>query len=146
MTVPQGAIDLIKRFEGCRLQAYKCPAGVWTCGWGAVGEGIEQNVIWTQAAADHRLATDLVKFTGAVDHMVRVRMTPGQRAALISLAFNIGSVALRESTLLQLLNAGKYAAAGTQFARWNKGGGKVLPGLVARRAAEAASFMEGVEQ
>lgn len=145
MTVPQGAIDLVKRFEGCRLQAYKCPAGIWTCGWGAVGEGIGQNVIWTQAAADHRLAADLERFTDAVDHMVRVPVTPGQRAALISFAYNAGPVALRESTLLQLLNAGKYAAAGAQFARWNKGGGKVLPGLVARRAAEAASFMEGVK-
>lgn len=145
MTVPQGAIDLVKRFEGCRLQAYKCPAGLWTCGWGAVGEGIGRGVVWTQEDADHRLAEDLVKFTGAVDHMVRVRMTPGQRAALISLAFNIGSVALRESTLLQLLNAGKYAAAGKQFERWNKGGGRVLTGLTARRAAEAASFMEGVK-
>jgi len=145
MAVPQGAIDLVKRFEGCKLRAYLCPVKVWTCGWGATGADVGRGTVWTQEDADDRLADDLRKFAIAVDHMVRVRLTEGQRSALISLAFNVGSVALKESTLLRLLNAGDYRGAGEQFLRWNKGGGRVLGGLVARRAAESELFLEGVE-
>src|SRR3954469_11644790 len=121
MAVPQGAIDLVKRFEGCKLRAYLCPVKVWTCGWGATGADVGRGTVWTQEDADDRLADDLRKFAIAVDHMVRVRLIEGQRSALISLAFNVGSVALKESTLLRLLNAGDYRGAGEQFLRWNKG-------------------------
>jgi lysozyme len=145
MAVPAQAIELVKRFEQCRLRAYLCPAKVWTCGWGATGADVGRGTVWTQEDADDRLADDLRKFAIAVDHMVRVRLTEGQRSALISLAFNVGSVALKESTLLRLLNAGDYRGAGEQFLRWNKGGGRVLGGLVARRAAESELFLEGVE-
>ncbi len=145
MAVPAQAVELVKKFEGCKLKAYLCPAKVWTCGYGATGADVGRGTVWEQADADQRLADDLRKFAIAVDHMVRVRVTEGQRAALISLAFNVGSVALKESTLLKLLNAGDYHGAGDQFARWNKGGGRVLTGLVSRRAAEQELFMEGVK-
>ena len=79
-------------------------------------------------------------FAVGVDNMVTVATTPNQFAALVSLAYNIGSGALRKSTLIKKLNAGNYAGAALEFSRWNRAGGKVLLGLTNRRAEEAAMF------
>jgi lysozyme len=145
MAVPEQAVELIKHFEGCKLKAYLCPAKVWTCGYGATGADVGRGTVWTQEDADDRLAKDLAKFERAAARMVRVPVTEGQKSALISLMFNIGSTAFQESTLLKLLNAKDYRGAGAQFGRWTKAGGRTLNGLVARRDAEAKLFMEGVE-
>jgi lysozyme len=145
MAVPEQAVELIKHFEGCKLKAYLCPAKVWTCGYGATGADVGRGTVWTQEDADDRLAKDLAKFERAAARMVRVPVTEGQKSALISLMFNIGSTAFQESTLLKLLNAKDYRGAGAQFGRWTKAGGRSLNGLVARRDAEAKLFMEGVE-
>jgi lysozyme len=145
MAVPEQAVELIKHFEGCKLKAYLCPAKVWTCGYGATGADVGRGTVWTQEDADDRLAKDLAKFERAAARMVRVPVTEGQKSALISLMFNIGSTAFQESTLLKLLNAKDYRGAGAQFGRWTKAGGRTLNGLVARRDAEAKLFMEGVK-
>jgi lysozyme len=145
MAVPEQAVELIKHFEGCKLKAYLCPAKVWTCGYGATGADVGRGTVWTQEDADDRLAKDLVKFERAAARMVRVPVTEGQKSALISLMYNIGSTAFQESTLLKLLNAKDYRGAGAQFGRWTKAGGRSLNGLVARRDAEAKLFMEGVK-
>ena len=91
--------------------------------------------------ADERLASDVGRFAGKVDALLNgAPTTAGQKAALVSLAYNIGVENLRTSTLLRLHKEGDYAGAQGQFERWNKAAGRVLPGLVRRRAAEAAVY------
>lgn len=137
------ALALIKQFEGCRLDAYPDPGSggdPWTIGWGATGPGIKKGVRWTQAQADQRLAEDVARFAAGVDAAVTRAPTAGQRGAMISLAYNIGLGAFRDSTLLKKHNAGDFAGAAAEFGRWNKAAGKVLNGLTRRRAAEEAVY------
>ena len=130
--------NIIKRSEGCRLTAYKCPAGVWTIGFGHTATA-KPGMTITQAQADELLASDLARFEDGVAKICKVA-TDNQFAAMVSLAFNIGLEAFRTSTLCRKHNEGDYAGARAEFARWNRGGGKVLPGLVTRRADEAELY------
>lgn len=134
------AIELIKRFEGLRLTAYKCPAGVWTIGYGHTS-GVREGDRCTGEQAEAWLAADVLESERAVDYLVKVPLTDNQRGALVSLVFNVGGGNFTASTLLKKLNAGDYAGAAAEFRRWNKAGGKVLPGLTTRRQAEAALFL-----
>jgi len=134
----KACLDLIKRFEGCKLTAYKCPAGVWTVGWGATGPNIVQGTRWTQEQADARLEEDVRRFSFGVSRSIDGAATSqNEFDALVSLAYNIGLGAFGGSTLLKLHRAGDKVAAGNQFVRWNKAGGRVLDGLSRRREAEA---------
>ena len=137
-TGPQG-IELIRHFEGCRLDAYLCPAGVWTIGYGHTADVKEGDSI-DQEAAEAFLIEDLEKFEQAVTRMVEVPLTQQQFDALVSWTFNLGAGNLAESTLLRKLNNYQYAEVPEQMMRWVKAGGQVLDGLVRRRAAEAALF------
>lgn len=139
MQASKAGLDLIKQFEGLYLKAYRCPAGVPTIGYGHTA-GVAMGQTVTQQQADDYLRRDVRQFERAVSRLVRVPLTQGQFDALVSFAFNLGEGALAQSTLLRLLNAGDYAGAAAQFERWNKAGGRVLPGLVRRRAAERALF------
>lgn len=140
MTALAHAMALIRRWEGCRLVAYKCPAGVWTIGWGSTGPGITEGVRWTQAQADERLAQDVEKFMVGVRKLLRRPVTEAQLGAMTSLAYNIGLGAFGSSTLLRLFNAGQTDLAAAQFAVWRRAGGKVVQGLVNRRADERRTF------
>jgi lysozyme len=131
---------LVAHFEGCRLNSYQCPAGVWTIGYGHTGSDVGPGMEITLAQADAYLGTDLRRTGAGVNELVTVSVTPAEFDALVSFAFNLGVHALAGSTLLKLVNAGRFDAAAGQFALWNHGGGQVLPGLVARRAAEATLF------
>lgn len=132
-------LRLLKQYEGCKLTAYKCPAGIWTIGYGSTGGHVKRGLTITQDQAEGLLRSDLRRFEDAV-----AKLAPGatdnQFSALVSFAFNVGIDALKKSTLLKLHKAGDYEGAAEQFPRWNKAGGKVLPGLVKRRAAEAALY------
>lgn len=139
MQISNAGLDLIKQFEGLYLKAYRCPAGVPTIGYGHTA-GVAMGQTITQQQADDYLRRDVRQFERAVERLVSVPLTQGQFDALVSFAFNLGEGALAQSTLLRLLNAGDYAGAAAQFDRWNKAGGRVLPGLVRRRAAERALF------
>lgn len=139
--VSEAGVRLVQEFEGCRLDAYRCPAGIPTIGYGATGPDIRMGMVWTQEQADERLAEDLARFAAGVERLVQVDLTDNQFAAIVSFAFNVGLGALRDSTLLRKLNAGDYAGAADQLPRWSKGGGRVLPGLVRRRAAERELFL-----
>ncbi len=132
-------LAIVKEYEGCELTAYKCPAGIWTIGYGSTGAHVTPGLTITQAKAEHLLLDDLARFEQGVAKIAPIS-TDNQFSAMVSLAFNIGLEAFGSSTLLRLHNDGKHAEAQAQFARWNKGGGKVLPGLVRRRAAEAALY------
>ena len=145
MKTNAAGLSLIRQAEGLRLRAYLCPAGVWTIGYGTTvypdGRKVQRGDACTVEQAVEYLANDLQKFERAVAEMVRVPLTENQFASLVSLAYNVGAQALRGSTLLRLLNGGDYAGAANQFPRWNRGGGRVLPGLVKRRAAERDLFL-----
>lgn len=137
---------LIRQFEGDKLQAYICPAGVLTIGVGHTGSDVKPGMKITQAQSDALLTADLAKFEAAVLRLVKVPLTQNQFDALVSFAFNLGAGALGGSTLLKLLNSGRYSEAAAQFSKWDKAtvnGKKVaLPGLTKRRAAEAALFLK----
>lgn len=139
MHTSQKGLDLIKSFEGLRLSAYKCPADVWTIGFGTTA-GVKPGQTITKERAEELLREDVKRFEAQVLRLVKVPLTQGQHDALVSFVYNLGAGNLSNSTLLRLLNAGDYAGAAAQFDRWNKAGGKVLAGLVRRRAAERALF------
>jgi lysozyme len=151
MKISNAGINLIKHFEACKLNAYLCPAGVWTIGWGHTGRDVRKGMVITQAQADKLLAEDLAQFERDVNSLVKVKVTQGQFDALVSFAFNVGSdiddddiaEGLGDSTLLRKLNKGDYDGACAEFAKWNKSKGKVLNGLVRRRSIEAELFKTG---
>jgi lysozyme len=128
-------LTLIKTYEGLSLRSYRCPAGMWTVGYGhtrTVAPGLELR----PEQADALLLEDLRIFEKAVAELVQVPLNDNQFAALVSLAFNIGVVALGRSTLLKHLNAGQLDKVPPEFMRWTKVGTLELPGLVRRRTAE----------
>ena len=139
MRISQEGVNLIKHFEGCRLEAYKCPAGVWTLGYGHT-KGVKEGDAIEQEAAEAFLIEDLESFEQAVTRLVEVPLTQQQFDALVSWTFNLGAGNLAESTLLRKLNNYQYAEVPEQMMRWVRAGGQVLDGLVKRRAAEAALF------
>lgn len=139
-TSPKG-LALIKRWESLRLKAYVCPAGVLTIGYGHTGD-VEPGHEISSHQADVILALDLERFEEGVSSLCAgLTLTQGQFDALVSLAFNIGLGALGKSTLLRKLRGGDVAGAAAQFAVWRNAGGKVLAGLVARRADERELFL-----
>jgi lysozyme len=135
---------LIQQFEGRRLEAYKCPADVWTIGYGhtsAAGKPeVKPGMVITKQEANDILVRDLVRYEDAVNRLVKVPLTQNQFDALVSFTFNVGEGALAKSTLLKKLNAGDYDAVPAELMKWTKGGGKELPGLVRRRRAECAMW------
>lgn len=139
---PEG-LALIKQWEGCKLHAYKDAVGVWTIGYGSTGAHVRPGMTITQAEADNLLIADLARFERAVEKLVKVPLSDGQFAALVSFAFNVGEGALAKATLLKKLNAGNYGAVPAELMKWVNAGGKKLQGLVNRRAAEAGLWAKG---
>ena len=133
-------LELIKDFEGLRLEAYLCSAKVWTIGYGHTKD-VKKGDTCTLEEAEAFLVADVKWVLTAVERTVKVPLTPGQRAAVNSFIFNCGATAFRTSTLLRKLNAGDYKGAADEFPRWNKAGGKVIKGLVRRRASERKVFL-----
>jgi lysozyme len=141
---------LIKAFENClrpvgggKFRAYLCPAGKLTIGWGHTndhGRRFDARAVWTQAECDAAFLEDMAYFENAVRRLAKVALTQCRFDALVSFAYNCGEANLARSTLLKKLNAGDFEGAACEFARWNRGGGRVLPGLVRRRASEALLF------
>lgn len=141
METSQAGVDLIKKFEGCKLSAYTCPAGVLTIGVGSTGPHVKPGMVITQDAADALLKKDLKRFELAVNGVAGDHTTQNQFDAMVSLAFNIGVSAFRSSTVARKHKAKNYEGAAEAFRMWNKAGGKVLIGLVKRREAESVHYM-----
>lgn len=145
MNIGPDGVALIKSFEGCRLKAYPDPGtggDPWTIGWGATGPGIAKGVTWTQAQADQRLLEDVARFAKQVDRGLNGAATSQRQFdAMTSFHYNTGS--LLSSTLFRLHKAGKFKEAEAEFQKWIHSGGRVLPGLVARRTAEATLYRKG---
>lgn len=145
MKISKTGLDLIKHFEGLSLKAYKCPAGVWTIGYGTTGVvEARPGVTITKEQAEVLLTTDVEKFEHQVWALVRdVVVSQHQLDALIAFAYNVGIGAFKTSTLLKKLLQKDYTGASKEFLRWTKAKGKELPGLVKRRRAESLLFLGG---
>ena len=143
MHMSQGGLDnLLKKFEGCKLKAYYCPANVCTIGYGhtsaAGAPQVVDGMTITQAQAEDILKRDIVKYEVAVMDLVKVKLTQNQFDVLVDFAYNAGVGNLKSSTMLKKINSGDLDAVPAELMKWTKGGGKVLPGLVRRRQAAGA--------
>jgi len=141
--VSQNGLDLIKHFEGLRLEAYKDPAGVVTIGYGHTKTAALGQVI-TEKGAETLLKSDVEDHSAPIERLVKVPLTQWEYDALCSFVFNVGVTAFKNSTLLKKLNAGDKAGAAKEFDKWIYAGGRVLNGLKTRRAAERKLFETGI--
>lgn len=139
MITSDEGISLIKKFEGCELEAYKCAAGVWTIGYGHT-EGVKPNDEMDRQAAEELLALDLQVYEKSLGWIITSPLNQQQFDALVSFTFNLGETNLASSTLRKVLNEGDYDEVPNQIRRWNKASGKVNDGLIRRREAEALLF------
>ncbi len=142
MKASQDALDLIKRWEGLRLIGYTCPAGVATIGYGTTGPDVKVGMVITEDQAENRLRSAVDHVAQGITDSLKTKVNQHQFDALVSFAYNVGSTAFRNSTLLKLLNdnTDKNIVA-AEFARWNKVDGKPVEGLTRRRAAERELFL-----
>lgn len=133
------AIELIKEFEGFKETAYKCPAGVWTIGYGWT-HGVKEGDTITEEKASELVQQEVAKIAGqleaTLDTDVFASLTDNQVCVLIDFVYNLGLGNFKDSTLCKMIKSGQIMEAGNQFERWVKSGNKVLPGLVNRREAE----------
>ena len=139
MNISKEGLALIKKFEGCELKAYRCPANVLTIGYG-VTKGVTEDMEITQQEADEMLAGELIEYTEYINNMVKVALNQGQFDALTAWIYNLGPTNFKDSTLLRVLNEGRYNEVPQEIKRWNKANGQVLNGLIKRREAEALLF------
>jgi GH24 family phage-related lysozyme (muramidase) len=138
------AIDLIKRYEGFRPQAYQDSVGVWTIGYGTTrinGQPVKEGMTITEDQALQLVQQEVNKLWSQIEQITKVSLNENQMNALVDFAYNLGFNSLKNSTLMRLVNESKFEEAANQFPRWVYAGGKVLPGLVKRREAERQLFL-----
>ena len=141
MTIGSKGLELIKSFEGCKLKAYKCPAGVLTVGYGTT-KGVTAGMEINLAMAEKMLRSDIAPLEKTINKL-GINFRQGQFDALVSFMYNLGEGAFAKSTLKKKILAGADdKEIAEEFKKWNKAGGKVLAGLVKRREAEANLWME----
>lgn len=146
MKISQKGLNLIKRFEGCHLEPYRDPIGLWTVGWGhLIGDGKTLPIEWfrrlTQDEADRLLEKDLERFERGVSRLCPNNLTQPRFDALVSFAFNVGLGNLQASTLRRKHNRSDVFGSAQEFLKWNKAGGKILRGLTRRRESESALYL-----
>lgn len=141
MTTSQAGRDLIKKYEGLRLKAYKCPAGVWTVGYGHT-RGVTSSTEISQSMADLFLQDDIRPLERYINKL-GINFRQGQFDALVSFMFNLGEGNFNKSTLKKkILAGGNDDDIAAEFKKWNKAGGKVLDGLTKRREEEAELWLQ----
>ena len=138
--ISENGINLIKSFEGLRLSAYKCSAGVLTIGYGHTGNVKPFDVV-SEKQAEDILKNDLIKFEKVINDSVCVELNQNQFDALVSFVFNIGATAFKKSTMLKFLNANHFPLAAGQFDRWVYIKGEKSNGLINRRKKEKELFL-----
>jgi GH24 family phage-related lysozyme (muramidase) len=148
MNLSQKGLDLIKQFEGLRLKAYKAlnTEKYYTIGYGHYGSDVKKDETITKAQAESLLKKDVKRFVDGVNDGIKIDVNQNQFDALVSFAYNVGLGAFKSSTLLEKLNKKDYEGASREFARWNKSGGKVIQGLINRRAEEKELFLAKVPE
>ena len=142
MTISIYGLRLLAKHEGLSLKAYKCPAGVWTIGYGNTyyedGTKVKEGDIITKQRAEELLRIIANDFATKVDALVKPKLTMQQFDALVSFAYNVGTANFAKSTLLKKVNANPLdPTIRAEFEKWNKANGRVLKGLVTRRKEEA---------
>jgi lysozyme len=135
-------IAIIRKYEGLKLRAYICPAGLNTIGYGSTfyenGTKVNPGDVITMDRADKLLHFQVKLFADEVRRTVKSNLNDNQLGALVSFCFNVGGAAFSRSTLARKANANPNdPTIRAEFMRWTRGGGKVLPGLVKRREEEA---------
>ena len=138
---PALAAGFISDFEGCRLIAYKCSAGVWTIGYGHT-EGVREGDVCTEEQAKKWLIDDIRETQTLLAHYVNAPVSEGEFVALVSLAFNVGVGALMKSKLLRKLNSGDRDSAAEEFLDFDLANGQKVAGLTRRRKAEHDLFLQ----
>ena len=141
-------LDIIRRFEGLKLEAYQDPVGIWTIGYGHTGPEVVKGLKVTEQEASEQLIRDINTTERQLDKALKVVLNRNQYSALVSLVFNIGIGNFQKSTLLRVLNEGDYGKAAKEITRWTYAGKSQLLGLIKRRAEEKMLFnlpdVEGV--
>ena len=142
MKINQAGLDLIKQAESLQLKAYRCPAGILTIGYGHTGPDVHSGMVINKEKAEQLLKQNVEEFEEGVTHLVNdVKTTDNQFSAMVSLAFNIGLGNFKKSSVFSFHRQGKLNSAAESFNMWNKGGGKVLDGLVKRRKDESKLYL-----
>jgi lysozyme len=147
LTIGLAGISLIKKYEGCKLTSYLCPVKIWTIGYGSTfyadGTKVQAGQTISQETANELFLNILKGFVSGVEKSITSTINQNQFDALVSLSYNIGLGAFKKSTVLKKVNANPNdATIESSFKAWNKGGGKILPGLVKRREAEAELYFK----
>ena len=140
------AFDFVAQHEGLRLEAYLCPAGHWTIGYGLTrvsGVPVHAGMKISEDRARQLLTQELKRVQDQLAGLVKVKVSRGEFIALTDFCFNVGAGNLGHSTLLRKLNQGEYMTAAYELRKWTYAGGKSLPGLVRRREDELAKWKEG---
>lgn len=132
-------IYLIKKYEGCKLTAYRCPAGIWTIGYGCTGKDIIEGITWTQKQADENLIRYCEHYISSALAASPILKSQSQYkiAAIADFIYNEGIGHYIKSTLKTYVDSANWLKAQEEILKWNKGGGKILPGLVTRRKEES---------
>ena len=138
------AVPLVMLYEGTVLRTYKDPIGIVTACVGHTGPELRMGQRYTREQCEDMLYGDLLKHAAALD-CIKTPMTDGQKAAFLSFAFNVGNKAFCDSTLARKANAGDMPGACAELSRWTRAGGRELPGLVKRRAAERELCERGLQ-
>lgn len=148
MQVTEEGLALIRRHEGFRAEAYRCPAGIWTIGYGHTAQAgppvVTPGMTVSEEEGARILARDVARFAAEVKPLLAREVSAAQFSALVSFAYNVGTPAFRRSSVLRAVNEGRFGDVPHRLKLWVKAGGKVLPGLEKRRAAEARLFMSDV--
>lgn len=146
MNISQSGVNFIKQFEGLELHAYKPvpQEPFFTIGYGHYSSSVRSDETITEAQAEQILKDDLSTYVAGVTHLLKVPVNQNQFDALTSFAFNCGVEGLTKSNLLALVNKGDFIGASNEFGKWIHDGGKVVQGLINRRAAEKALFLKPV--
>lgn len=140
MRITAKGLALIKEFEGLRLEAYLCPAGVWTIGWGHT-KGVKKGDRIDISTAEKYLREDIEEAEKGIEKLVKVKLNDNQFSALVSFVFNFGETKFRSSTLLRVINTDPYSPnVAVQFRRWVYADGKISQGLIRRREAEVKLY------
>lgn len=157
LSLSQNGLDLIKHFEGLRLKAYRCSAGILTIGYGHTGADVKVGAVISKEKAEELLRADVAQFERDVMSLLKVPVTQSQFDALVSFAFNVGSdidkdtiaEGLGDSTLMKMVNIREWEKASQEFLKWDKARDPktkklvALAGLTKRRRAEHLLFLGG---
>lgn len=142
MKISENGKKLIKNFEGLRLKAYKCSAGILTIGYGHTGADVKENMLITKEEAEKLFDSDILVHSNNVSKLVRVNLTQNRFDALVSLEYNIGYGKFSKSTLLKKLNLGDYTGASNEFEKWIYVNKNKCQGLIKRRNTEKELFLK----